>query len=420
MDQAIREWMSGRDPSFASDIKVTSDSALRFSAVFGCLRVLAETFASASIFEYKKNKDNDDREKTNDTGLLDVLKTSPNPDMSGFNFREMAMYQINTGGNFFAIKSDAKYNKGTPVELNPLDWKTVTVARDPASQRLTYTTAGTSPKTYTRENLFHVPGPSVNGIIGMSPIEYAAQAIRLGMQYEQFGIQFYKNGAIPSGVFQQPTFLKDEAWKRLKEDLRKNYQGLLNAGTPLLLEDGLQFKELTMKLADAQLLECKKFQIEDICRIYRVPLHLVQNLDRATNNNIEQQSLEFVMYTMLPHFKRWEDCINHQLLTSKQRDAGYYLEFNISSLLRGDSKSMADAFAVGRQWGWLSVNDIRRMLNMNSVKGGGIYLTPLNMQDVSKPLPEPSKPITLPVDPAAAAVDPAIQNEIQKLIEARA
>jgi len=417
MDQAIREWMSGRDPVFTNDIKVTSDSALRFSAVFGCLRVLAETFASASIFEYKKNKNNDDREKTNDTGWLDILKNSPNSDMSGFNFREMAMYQINTGGNFYAYKTPGQY--GGVVGLNPLDWKNVEIARDPSTLKLTYKTGGTNPQIYTRDNLFHVPGPSVNGINGMSPIEYAAQAIRLGMQYEQFGIQFYKNGAIPSGVFQQPTFLKDEAWKRLKEDLRKNYQGLLNAGTPLLLEDGLQFKELTMKLADAQLLECKKFQIEDICRIYRVPLHLVQNLDRATNNNIEQQSLEFVMYTMLPHFKRWEECINHQLLTKKQRDAGYYFEFNVSSLLRGDSKSMADAFAVGRQWGWLSVNDIRRMLNMNNVTGGDIYLTPLNMQDVTKPLPEPTKPTTLPVDQGAAPVDPAIQNEIQKLIEAR-
>jgi HK97 family phage portal protein len=157
-----------------------------------------------------------------------------------------------------------------------------------------------------------------------------------------------------------------------------------NAGVPMLLEDGMKFNQLTMRLADAELLASKKFQTEEICRIFRVPPHLVQNLDRSTNNNIEHQSLEFAMYTMLPKFKRWEGCINSQLLTKAQRDAGYYFEYNMAALTRGDQKSMADAFAVGRQWGWLSVNDIRKLLNMNRIENGDIYLQPMNMIEAGK------------------------------------
>jgi HK97 family phage portal protein len=321
--------------------------------------------------------------------------------MSAFSFKEMGMYQINTGGNLVCERITNRY--GEVTALYPYAWQTVSIDRDQASKKLVYTIRqdANEPIHRLRGQVFHVAGPSFNGIDGMSPIEYAAAAVRLGLTYEQFGISFYKNGAIPSGIFQHPTDLKDEPYKRLKEDLEKNYQGLMNSGRPLLLEGGMQFKELTMKLGDAQLLESKKFQIEDICRVYRVPLHLVQNLDKATNNNIEHQSLEFVMYTMLPWFKRWEDAINTQLLTLEQRNAGYYFEFNVSSLLRGDSKSMAEAFAVGRQWGWLSVNDIRRLLNMNPIPNGDIYLQPMNM-----------------IEAGSQSVDPAIKAEIERLIEA--
>jgi HK97 family phage portal protein len=168
------------------------------------------------------------------------------------------------------------------------------------------------------------------------------------------------------------------------------------------LEDGLKFKEVSIKPVDAQFLESKKFQVEEICRFCRVPLHLVQNLDKATNNNIEHQSLEFSMYTMLPHYKRAEEAVNTQLLTKEQREKGYYYEFNMNTLLRGDAKSMADAFAVGRQWGWLSVNDIRRLNNQNGIgPEGDIYLTPLNMIQAGKEPPEPKVPVA-----KEAVIDP--------------
>jgi len=314
----------------------------------------------------------------------------------------MGMYQINTGGNLVCIKDKSRYDK--IIGLTPLNWQKVKIDRDKTTNKLYYEFDGKSNQRYSRDQVFHVPGPSINGVIGMTPLEFASQSVRLGLTYEKFAVNFFKNGAMPSGIFKHPGFLKEDAYARLKTDLEKNYQSLVNAGKPILAEDGLDFVPFSMKLVDAELLSSKKFQIEEICRVYRVPLHLVQNLDKATNNNIEHQSLEFAMYTMLPHFKRWEECINCQLLNAEQRNSGHYFEFNMSTLMRGDAASMATAFATGRQWGWLSVNDIRRMLNMNAIPNGDLYLQPMNMIEAGE---EPTKP------------ENKILDEVSKIIEAR-
>jgi HK97 family phage portal protein len=402
-DNYISRFLSGKSVP-EMDGPIDEEIALKYSAVFGCCRVLAETFACVPIGEYKR-LENGDREKTDGTGLYDVFHNDPNPEMSAFSFRESAMFQLNLGGNFVCSRTVNRV--GEIIELNPYNWTGLSILRDPDSKKIIYKIkTNAEPIIKQRGEVFHVPGPSLNGIVGLSPLEYVASAVRLGVAYETFGQKFYKNGASPSGIFKHPGVLKQEAYNRLKEDLEKNYIGMQNTGKPILAEDGLDFVSLTMKPADAQLLECKKFQIEDVCRFYRVPLHLVQNLDKATNNNIEQQSLEFVMYTMLPWFKRWEDCINTQLLTAKQRKAGYYFEHNLAGLLRGDQKSMAEGFAIGRQWGWLSVNDIRRLLNQNSIPGGDVYLQPLNMVDSGK-------------QPDKSAIKNEILEEVMALIEKR-
>ncbi len=249
----------------------------------------------------------------------------------------------------------------------------------------------------------------MDGVVGLSPIEYVSSAIRLGLSYERFGINFYKNGANASGVIEYPGALADTAYERLKKDFAKSYQGLANTGKPIILEGGAKFSQLAIKPADAQLIENKKFQLEDIARIYRVPLHLIQNLDRATFSNIEQQSLEFVMYTMLPWFKRWEENINMQLLTPLERKAGFYIEFNINSLLRGDMQSRAMAYAQGRQWGWLSVNDIRKLENMPPIPNGDIYMQPLNFSEAGK------APVTVTSDSVSAnALAEQIYNMIRE------
>lgn len=362
------------------DQAVDTDTALKYSVVFACCRVLAETYASVPLLLYKKN--GTEREavtelpKTDSNYMLyDILHNVPNEEMSHFNFSEAMMMSMSTNGN--AIAQRLVNASGELVGLYPINAE---IERDKETKKLIYkVSSGGKQITLQRGEVFHVPGPSLNGINGLSPISYAASAIRLGLSYEQFGIQFYRNAANPSGAFTNPSELGEESYQRLKKQLKEQYTGIGNTGTPMLLEGGLDWKQFTVNPVDAQLIESKNFQIEDICRIYRVPQHLVNKLDRSTNNNIEEQALEFVMYTMLPYFKRFEECMNAQLLTPKQRIDGYFLEHKIDGLMRGNSTARSTFYASGRQWGWLSVNDIRRLENLPSVDGGDIYLQPANM-----------------------------------------
>ena len=396
-EQYIKDFNQG------NDIVTTNASGMTYSAVFACFRVLAETFASVPIFEYKK-LDDGEREQTDDTGYFDILHGVANSEMSSYNFKESSMYQQCAGGNAISIRETNRFN-GT-AGLYPLEWNRVYVFRDKETRKLMYRVDGTD--VYTRDQVVHVPGPSMDGVMGMSILEYAAQSIMLGKNYDNYGVSFYKNGVMSSGIFEHPQAVKDTAFERLREEIKKNYQGLKNAGVPMILEDGMKFHELTIKPIDAQFLESRKFGVEEICRFCRVPLHLVQNLDKATNNNIEHQSLEFAMYTMLPHFKRFEEAYNTQLLSRNQRSNGYYFEFNMASLLRGDSASMANSFMMGRQWGWLSVNDIRRMLNLPKIPNGDIYLQPMNMVEAGK---EPEQ-----IENNGVIPDDTVKREIEDLV----
>ena len=384
-NEYVRAFVSGDDlPLIINGTqRISTETAMKYSAVFACVRVLSETLASMPAMLYRKKK-NGDREVRNDLAVYDILHNAPNDEMSPFNFKEACMVALNTGGN--AVCERLVSANGELVGLYPYGWQMVAIDRDRETGKLVYKIKGDTrkEKVLSRDQVLHIPGLSYDGITGLSPIQYAASAVRLGLSYEQFGVNFYQNGANASGVVKFPGVMSDASFDRFKADFAKNYQGLVNTGRPIILEGGGEFQQLTIKPADAQLIESKKFQIEDIARVYRVPLHLIQDLDRATFSNIEQQSLEFVMYTMLPWFKRWEEAVNSQLLTRQERQAGYYVEFKLDALLRGDAKSRAEAYATGRQWGWLSVNDIRKLENMNPIPNGDIYLEPLNMGEAGK------------------------------------
>lgn len=382
-DDFIRSFLRGDEvPVINGQVPVTTSSAMKYSALFACVRVLSETVAGMPAMLYRKSE-NGDRKQVNDLAVYDILHNSPNDEMSPFSLKESCMISLNTGGNAVCERLVNAY--GNLVGLYPYPWSMVSIDRDKDTKKLVYKIRdGNKERPLTRQQVLHVPGMSFDGVIGLSPIEYAASAIRLGLNYQSYGNKLYENGVNPSGAFTHPGAMSEPAFQRLKEELTKNYVGMANLGKPLILEEGMTFTQFTIKPADAQMIENKKFQTEDIARIYRVPLHLIQNLDRATNNNIEHQSLEFVMYTMLPWFKRWEEAINAQLLTRQERQAGYYVEFKVDALLRGDAASRATAYATGRQWGWLSVNDIRRLENMNPIPNGDIYLEPLNMGEAGQ------------------------------------
>lgn len=387
----VQQFMTGGDLNTDnSDVNIDQQTALKYTAVFACNKVLAETFANTPAMLYKKNIKTGEREAVNDLAIYDILHHKPNSEMSPFNFKEACMTSLNLGGN--SVCERLIDTKGNLVGLYPYKSSNVEIKRDPDTNKLIYIISqGLNTETLTREQVLHIPNMSLDGIMGLTPITYAASAIRLGITYEQFGVNFYQNGANSSGAFKHPGALSEEAFKRLKKELNLNYTGLRKTDTPMLLEDGLEFQPFSISPVDAQLLESKSFQLEDICRIYRVPQHLIQMLGHATFSNIEQQSLEFIMYTMLPWFNRWEDNINMQLLTLAQRQAGYYIEFKVDVLLRGDIASRSTYYAQGRQWGWLSVNDIRRLENMPAIPNGNIYMKPLNMSEAGKELPTLNK-----------------------------
>lgn len=367
-------FLRGEDPSQGL---LTTEMAMKYSAVNACIRVLAETFASVPIVMHKKIKDG--REPVTDHPLYEILHDRPNDEMAPFNFNEVMMTNFCASGN---IVCERQYNaSGKLVGLYPYPHSSTMIDRNNDTDKLEYKITGKSRnKNLSRVQVLHVPNMSFDGVIGLSPLKYAAETIRLGLSYETYGVKFYGNAAMPSGVFESANGLSDPAYARLSKELKENYTGLQNTGRPMLLEDGLSWKQVTVNPIDAQLLESKYFQIEDICRIYRVPQHLVNKLDRSTNNNIEHQSLEFVMYTMLPIYKRFEDNINTQLLTQSERNAGLHFEYKVDGLLRGDTETRAKAYAQGRQWGWLSVNDIRKLENMQGLGAAGdIYLQPSNM-----------------------------------------
>lgn len=369
------DYLTGKDvPTVTTIGKLTADSAMKYSAVFACNRVLAETVASCPVFLYEKTKEG--RQTAVSHPLYERLHYQPNPDMTPSAFKESTVTNINFGGNSFYQKVIGPY--GDLLELRPITWDRVRMKRDGPGSPILYS-VDRSDRWQTRETILHIPGLTLDGYFGITPLEYAQTTLAVGITQETFQKRFYENGVMTSGIFEYPDELKEAAFKRLKEDIKTNYAGLANAGVPMILEGGGKFKEVSMKLSDAQFIESKRFQIEDICRFYRVPLHLVQDLSRSTNNNIETQSLEFVMYTMLPWFKRLEENLNLQLLGSDDRKAGRYFEFKVDALLRGDSKTRSEAYAYGRQWGWLSVNDIRRMENLNPIPNGDRYLEPVNM-----------------------------------------
>lgn len=375
-----QDFLSGEEARINDNLKITADSTMSFSAVFACNRVLSETLASCPILLYEKDSDGN-RKQITDAAEYGVLHYAPNAEMTPSQFKEFGMSNINLGGNMIAQKVFNMH--GELLELRPISWERVRIDIDKTTGRLLYFIDGKQePKT--RDEILHIPGLTLDGYVGITPLTYAALTIDIGLSQDKFESNFYHNRASTSGIFQYPNELGDEAFQRLKKDITKNYTGLSNAGVPMILEGGGQFKEITMKLTDAQFIESKRFRIEDVCRMFRVPLHLVQDLTRATNNNIEHQSLEFIMYTMLPWFKRWEENLNLQLLSKESKRKNRYFEFNISGLLRGDIKSRYEAYAQGRQWGWLSVNDIRRLENMNPIENGDRYLEPLNMSEAGK------------------------------------
>ena len=368
----------------ASGKSVTERSAMQMTAVYSCVRILAEAIACLPLQLYRYTETGG-KEKAVDHPLYQLLHDEPNPEMTSFVFREVLMCHLLLWGN--AYSQIIRNGRGEVLGLYPLMPNRMAVDRDEHG-RLYYSYQmqqddGADMKQGTvilrQEDVLHIPGLGFDGLVGYSPIAMAKNAIGLAIATEEYGCKFFANGATPGAVLEHPGLIKDP--EKIRESWNKAFRGSANANKLVVLEEGMKFTPISIAPEQAQFLETRKFQIDEIARIFRVPPHMIGDLEKSSFNNIEQQSLEFVKYTLDPWVCRWEQAMCRALLRPEEKSR-YFIKFNVDGLLRGDYKSRMDGYAVGRQNGWLSANDIRELENMDQIpdeEGGNLYLINGNM-----------------------------------------
>ena len=368
---------------------VTERSAMQMTAVYACVRILSEAIAGLPLHMYRYKEDGG-KEKALDHPLYLLLHDEPNPEMSSFVFRETLMTHLLLWGNAYA--QIIRNGKGEVVALYPLMPNKMTVSRDETGQL--YYTYQKSQDELPKDNAYtvtlhpsdvlHIPGLGFDGLVGYSPIAMAKNAIGLAIATEEYGSKFFANGAAPSGVLEHPGTIKDP--QRVRESWMSQFGGSQNSNKIAVLEEGLKYTPISISPEQAQFLETRKFQINEIARIFRVPPHMVGDLEKSSFSNIEQQSLEFVKYTLDPWVVRWEQSIQRTLLSSEEKKT-YFVKFNVEGLLRGDYQSRMNGYATARQNGWMSANDIRELENLDRIPtedGGDLYLVNGNMLPLNK------------------------------------
>ena len=359
---------------------VNARTAIQVSTVYACVRVIAETVASLpfSVFEQDKTGS----QKALDHPLYRILHDEPNPEMTSFVWREAMLTHLLLWGNSYS--QILRAGRGSVIGLYPLLPDHMEVDRDDKG-KLTYTYSTTSGEQVKLrpEDVLHIPGLGFDGIMGYSPIAVERNAVGLSIAAEEFGGKFFGNGATPSGILTHPNTVKNP--KALRESWMEAYGGSSNANRVAILEEGMTFTRISMPNNEAQFLETRKFQVEEICRIYRVPPHMIADLEHATFSNIEHQSIDFAVHCIRPWLVRIEQSVNRALFSEKEKGR-FYCQFNLDGLMRGSYKERMEGYSIARQNGWMTANDIRNLENQNPIpkeEGGDALLVNGNMIPVS-------------------------------------
>ncbi len=363
---------------------VNERSAMQMTAVYACVRILSEAIAGLPLHMYQYQEDGS-KAKALEHPLYHLLHDEPNPEMTSFVFRETLMTHLLLWGNAYA--QIIRNGKGEVIALYPLMPNRMEVNRD-KNGKLYYQYTMTSDDAKTMEgstvildpaDVLHVPGLGFDGLVGYSPIAMAKNAIGLAIATEEYGSKFFANGAAPSGVLEHPGVIKDPT--KLRDSWNRAFGGSSNSNKVAVLEEGVKYTPISISPEQAQFLETRKFQINEIARIFRVPPHMVGDLEKSSFSNIEQQSLEFVKYTLQPWIIRWEQNLRKALLSEEEKKSFFFI-FNVEGLLRGDYQSRMQGYATARQNGWMSANDIRELENLDKIpaeSGGDLYLVNGNM-----------------------------------------
>ena len=382
----LLDWLNGAGAT-ESGVAVNEHKAMQMSAVYRSIALIGGTSASLPLHAYTKGENR----KRVDHKLVD----DPHPDLTWYDFRELQFVHLIGWGNCYAQKM--RNSQGDVIELWPIRPERVKPGRASDGTKVYEVTNDAGVKEgFTDREIFHVPGLGFDGIAGVSVIQCARQAIGMGLAAEEFGARFFANGSMLSGILSTDQKLKQEQADTLKKRWQEKIGGLKKSHQVAVLDAGAKFQPVSIPARDAQFIESRRFQVAEIARWFGVPPHMLADVERSTSwgSGIEYQGIQFLIYTLRPWLTRYEQRVTKALLPRTT-----YAEFMVEDLLRVDTKSRYEAYGVGRQWGWLATNDVRRKENMTEVEGGDDdFLMPTNMMVRGEPLPEPEQQ-QLQVDP---------------------
>ena len=405
-------WFEPVSARTGSGMRVSPDSALRLAAVYACVRILAETMASLPLVVYQRRADGG-KDKVTDHWLYRLMAKRPNRFQNPFEWREMLQGHLALRGN--AFNQIITNPRGEIIELMPIHPDRVKIELLPSGEyRYRISDRSGTEVILPRGEVWHLRGLSSDGLMGMSPIELARENLGTALAAQGYGARFFANDAKPTGGWIEfPGSFKDSEAKKVFRESYQQAQSGSNRGKVLVLENGMKFHEVGVTNKDAQFLELRKFQITDVARLFRVPPHMIADLDRATFSNIEQQSLEFVMHTMTPWAERWEASIESELLLEGD---DIEIEFNFANLMRGDAASRSSYYQSGIQNGWLTRNEARIAENLNPIDGLDQPLRPLNMveEDAAEDL-EIDTQAEAAESPEQKAIEPAEDESVARL-----
>jgi HK97 family phage portal protein len=372
-----------------SGVAVSNDTALSYNPWYAGVNLIADSMAMLPLPIYSTT--NIGRSKLREHAAYPLLNYEANSYQSAYQAKHfMTLCAAHWGNGYANVERDAMGNSVAIWPIHPDNVKKIEFQTFEFDGRnvpvLVYKIKiGETTKRVLADDMLHIYGLSTDGVQGVNPVSLFRDAIGAGVACERYAGTYFANGSKPAGAISTPGKVSPDNAKYIREQWERMHGGLSNAHRVALLQEGAQYVPIAASNEDSQFLETRRFSVEDVARILRIKPHMLGDLTKSSYASIEAQNLEYVQLTLMPWIKRWESEVNRKLIQNGEHRIGIYAECDTNALLRGDTESRYAAYAIGRQWGWLSINDIRQRENMSKIKGGDTYMQPLNMQDTDKP-----------------------------------
>lgn len=362
----------------SSGVPVSEKGAMQLTAVWSAVNLISSTIASLPLNVYTRDN-RGSKQIAYNSPLQNLLHNIPSENYTSYQFRNTMVCHLLLYGNAYAIIE--RNGGGRPVSFKIVEpeYVEVTVGADGKS----YYTIQNEDKVYQSKEMLHFVGLSYDGVKGKSPISACREALGVGLATQKFGAKFFENGAILSGVLQTDGKLTEESAQRLRTSWNNRFGGVYKSHSTAVLEGGVNYKPISVPLVDAEFVKNRSFTIAEIARIFRVQPHMIMDLERSTNNNIEQQSIEFVTYTLMPYLVNIEQEFNRKIFSPNEQKNSY-VKFMVSGLLRADVDSRGDYYRRLFEIGVLSANEIREFEDLNRVEGLDEHYVPLNLGEAGK------------------------------------